>query len=601
MAIASETNDLSLRRGQWARLAVWTAALAGVFVCAVVGLMAWDYAQRLAKDPLDTEEFKQLKKQVVADPENEELKKQVEQWDLELRRAYFRQRRFASRGAWLLLGGLAVLLVAMRTAATLRRKLPMPQVQPLLSDTETPRNSVARWAVGGLLVVLVGTAIGLSTGIGSALYRESAQAPAEPGETSLETPGPAPAPVLAEDPTLPTKEEIAKNWPYFRGPGGLGISAYDNVPTTWDATKDEGIVWKTPVPLQGNSSPIVWNDRIFLTGATQTVRQVYCFDTATGKLLWQKDMPATAASRGKLPELNEETGYACSTPATDGQRVFAWFAIGDLAAFDFSGNLVWSKSLGIPRNSYGHGTSLTIWRSLLIVQYDQALPKDRKSKLMALDSRTGERVWETPREVPGSWCTPIVIETGGQEQIVTGANPWVIAYRPADGKELWRAECLRGDVVASPVSANGLVYAVHESPQLSAIRPNGQGDVTASHIVWTGEDGLPDTCSPLATPEYVLLLTSPGVLTCYDAKTGKKLWEQDFEATFKASPSLAGKYVYLVSDTDDGKVFIVEPGPTACKKVAEAKMGEPSVASPAFQDGRVYVRGKKHLFCVGKK
>ena len=104
------------------------------------------------------------------------------------------------------------------------------------------------------------------------------------------------------------------------------------------------------------------------------------------------------------------------------------------------------------------------------------------------------------------------------------------------------------------------------APQLSAIRADGQGDVTASHIVWTGEDGLPDTCSPLATPQYVFLLTSAGMLTCYDAKTGKKLWEQDFEATFKASPSLAGKYVYLVSDTDDGKVFVVEPGPTGCKR-----------------------------------
>jgi len=597
--IPVEPSEVSRQRRQLgARLAFWTAALAGVFVFAVVGLMARDYVQRLAKDPLDTEEFKQLKKQVVADPDSEELKREVEQRDLELRRAYFGQRRFASRGAWLLLGSLAVLLVAMRTAATLRRKLPAPELQPVLSDTETPRNAVARWAVGALVVVLIGTAIGLSTGIGSALYEQSAQTPAEaePGEVSPES-----QPIVPEDPTLPGKAEIAKNWPYFRGPGGLGISAYDNVPTTWDATKDEGIVWKTPVPLEGNGSPIVWKDRIFLTGATQTVRQVYCFDTVAGKLLWRKDMPATAASRGKLPELNEETGYACSTPATDGHRVYAWFAIGDLAAFDFSGNLVWSKSFGIPKNSYGHATSLTVWRSLLVVQFDQGVPKDRKSKLMALDSRTGNVVWETPREVPNSWATPIVIDVGGQEQIITDADPWVIAYRPANGKEIWRAQCLRGEVVASPVFAGGLVYSASDSPQLSAIRPDGQGDVTASQIVWTGEDGLPDTCSPLATPQYVFLLTSGGMLTCYDAKTGKKLWEQDFEVVFKASPSLAGTYVYLVSDTDDGKVFIVEPGPTACKKVAEAKLGEPCVASPAFQDGRIYVRGKKHLFCVGKK
>lgn len=389
------------------------------------------------------------------------------------------------------------------------------------------------------------------------------------------------------------------NWPRFRGPGGLGISAYDNVPLAWDATTGEGIVWKAPVPLEGNSSPVVWNDRIFLTGATQKVRQVYSFDAPSGKLLWQKDMPATPASQGKLPELSEDCGYASSTPATDGRRLYAWFAIGDLAAFDFDGNLVWSKSFGVPRNGYGHATSLALWHNMLLVQFDQALPKDRKSRLMALDGRTGQTVWETPREAPSSWATPIVIDVAGQQQIITSSDPWVIAYRPDDGKELWRAAVLRGDVVPSPVFADGLVYIANDRPQLSAIRPDGQGDVTKTHVVWTGEDGLPDTCSPLATPQYVLLLTSGGMLTCYDAKTGKKLWEQDFETMFKASPSLVGKYVYLVSD--EGKVFVVEPGPTGCKKVSQANVGEPCTASPAFQDGRIYLRGKQHLFCVGKK
>jgi outer membrane protein assembly factor BamB len=156
-------------------------------------------------------------------------------------------------------------------------------------------------------------------------------------------------------------------------------------------------------------------------------------------------------------------------------------------------------------------------------------------------------------------------------------------------------------VVSSPVFANGLVYATHETPQLSAIRPDGQGDVTASHIAWTGEDNLPDTCSPLATPQHVFVLTTGGMLTCYDAKTGKKLWVEDLEVTCKASPSLAGKYVYLVSATDEGKVFVVEPGPTACKRVAQAILGEPCSATPAFQDGRIYLRGKEHLFCIGKK
>ncbi len=576
----ASTNDLAGRREAWARAAVWTAALAGVFVLAVVALMAWDYAQRLAKDPLNTEEFKELKAQLVAGPEDEDLKARIREMDLQLRRAYFRQRRLAAAGGWLLLGGMAVFLIAVRTAATLRRRLPMPEVSPTVRDTETPMTRHARWAVATLAVLLVAAAVALSTSVHSAL-----------------TESPLPPPGGAEG-DWPTREEIAKNWPCFRGPGGLGISAYDNVPTTWDAAKGEGIVWKTAVPLEGNSSPVVWNDRIFLTGATEQARQVYCFDTATGSLLWQQEMPATAAGKAKPPEINADTGFASPTPATDGRRVYAWFGIGDLAAFDFAGKLVWSKSLGIPQNSYGHATSLAMWRNLLIVQLDHGTAKEGKSRLMALDAQTGDPVWEKPRQVPSSWCTPIVIESGGQEQIITGANPWVIAYRPADGEEIWRAKCLRGDVAPSPVFAGGIVYTAFE-PQASAIRPDGQGDVTGTHVLWSAEDDLPDTCSPLATPEYLLLLTSSGTLTCYDAKGGKKLWFQDFEATFKASPSLVGKYVYLVSD--EGKVFVLEPGPTGCKKVSEANLGEPCAASPAFQDGRIYLRGKTSLFCIGKK
>jgi len=370
------------------------------------------------------------------------------------------------------------------------------------------------------------------------------------------------------------------------------------VPTTWDGPSGKNVLWKTRVPLEGNSSPIVWKDRIFLTGATERVRQVYCFDTA-GKLLWQKDMPATPASAAKPPEVVGDTGFASSTPAVDGQRVYVMFAIGDVAAFDFAGNQVWVRSLGIPKNSYGHATSLAMVRNLLLVQFDQATAKEGKSKLLALDAATGKTVWETPRPVPSSWCTPIVIEWKGQEQIIAGGDPWTIAYQPADGKEIWRVKCLGQDVAASPVFADGVVYIGNANAKTSAIRINGTGDVTASHTLWTAEDGLPDTCSPLTTSQYVLLLTSGGTLTSYDAKSGKKLWEKDFDSSFKASPALAGKNVYLLGD--EGKAWVVEPGPADCKTVAEANVGEPCAASPAFQDGRIYVRGKQNLLCIGSK
>jgi outer membrane protein assembly factor BamB len=395
---------------------------------------------------------------------------------------------------------------------------------------------------------------------------------------------------------LPSEEEFAKSWPRFRGPEGLGVSAYANVPQTWDAKSGKGIVWKMPVPLPGNNSPVVWGKRVFLSGADQRRREVYCFDAEKGKLLWQQAMPSTPQSAAP-PKVNEDTGYAASTTATDGRYLFAIFANGDLAAWDFSGRLAWSKSLGLPENSYGHASSLATYKDLLLVQLDQGSARSQKSKLLAFDGATGKIVWQVPRPVPNSWATPIVIRNAGQDQIVAAADPWVIGYNAADGKETWRAKCLKTDIGPSPVFADGKVFAANDNCNLVAIPADGHGDVT-QNVLWKGEDGLPDTCSPLATKEFVLLLTSFGTLTCYDAAKGDMLWAEDFSTDFSASPSLVGNRVYLIGRK--GKAWIVEPTRQKCNRLGEADLREECVTSPAFQDGRVYLRGKNNLFCLGK-
>jgi outer membrane protein assembly factor BamB len=175
----------------------------------------------------------------------------------------------------------------------------------------------------------------------------------------------------------------------------------------------------------------------------------------------------------------------------------------------------------------------------------------------------------------------------------------VIAYDAEKGGEIWRVKCLRQDVGPSPTFAGGVVYVVSQFPQLSAIRADGKGDVTKTKVLWIGEDGLPDTCSPLASEEFVLLLSSDGMLTCYEAKKGEKLWEEEFkDSNFCSSPSLVGKQVYLFST--EGKSWVVEPTRQKCRRIAEGSLGEKCVASPAFQDGRLYIRGEKNLFCLGK-
>jgi len=576
------------------RAAVGTAAVAGVFSLAVLVLLAADFGHRLLKDPLDSEDFKKLKAQLVERPNDDDLKAEIREIDLELRNAYFRQRQFAAAGSYLLLGGLAVFLVAARSAGALRRKLPAPEPFAGPRDTETRVHALARWSVAGLAVLLAVAVALLSVGFPT-------QLPGSAEELAAMYESKVPGPGTAEEPWYPSDEELRKNWPRFRGPDGSGISAYANVPTAWDGASGKGIVWKTPVPLEGNNSPIVWGDRVFLSGADKDRREVYSFDANSGKLLWQKPAPGPAKPPAKPLELDNESnaGWAASTLATDGRRVFAVFPVGELVALDFSGSQLWNRSLGVPVNSYGHASSLAMYRNLLLVQLDQGGAKDGLSRLLALEAATGKTVWEVKREVPNSWSTPIVAMVADRPQIITTADPWAIAYDPAGGQEIWRAKCLREDIGPSPVIAGGIVYTANRAPYLSAIRADGKGDVSKSHTLWTAEDGLPDTCSPLATGQYVLLLTSEGTMTCYDAKEGKRLWEKDFDATFKSSPGLVGTRIYLFSD--EGKTWILQPGPKECKIVAESALEEGCATCPAFQDGRIYIRGKKHLFCIGGK
>ena len=400
---------------------------------------------------------------------------------------------------------------------------------------------------------------------------------------------------------LPEAEELRRSWPAFRGPDGSGVSQHVNVPTEWDGASGQGVLWKTPVPLPGANSPIIWKDRVFLSGATKDRREVFCFDALSGRMLWRRDA-APDSSRADSPiKVSQDTGYAAPTMATDERLVYAMFATGDVVAFDFSGLKIWNRSLGSVKNHYGLASSLVTYKGRVIVQFDQGTGKNGRSKLLALDGATGRTVWQVARQVPASWCSPIVVQHQSRPLLITCSDPWVIAYAPQSGAEVWRADCLApAEVAPSPIYSDGLVFAVNDYAALSAIRAGGSGDVSNTHVEWQGDVGLPDVSSPLATNRFILLLSSYGILTCYDKKQGgDPLWEDDFDAKFKSSPSLAGGRVYLLSE--DGKAWIVEPTPARCKRIAEADLGEKCVSSPAFQDGRIYIRGDRHLFCIGRQ
>ena len=577
MSITADPAQPLDRKDAWHQAAVWTAAVAGAFSVVVAGFLVVYSLRSQATEMRDADALKELKTALGQSPKSEELKQQIRDLDLTLRKRFSRNTQRIAAGRYLLLAGVVVLLIALKSAAVLRKQLPAPQPITGLPGEEARRARAARRALAATAVALVAAAAALAVSCRTLI---------------------APEPKGAAVAPFPTDEEIQKNWPRFRGPRGLAISACTNVPTSWNGKTGEGILWKSEVPLSAPSSPVVWGDRVFLTGASKQKLEVYCFDLATGALAWQKPVAGIPGSPPKLPEAMEGVGCAAATPAADGRRFYAIFATGDVAAFDFQGRRVWARNLGVPENGYGYASSLALWHDRLLVLYDQATADDKKSKLIALEAATGKTVWEAKRDSPQTWSTPIVVKTPKGEQAICCGDPWLCGYDPATGRELWRAECLGGEIAPSPVYANGVAFTANAGSYATAVRTDGSGDVTKSHILWRAEDGLPDICSPLATGEFVFCLTSDGLLTCYDAKAGQRAWEKDFQVPFSSSPSLVGDRLYLLGEK--GIAIILQVGREP-KEIGRADLGEKVRTSPAFLDGRIIIRGQKHLFCIGKK
>ena len=633
--------------------AVRTAVVAGAFTLVVGALMLYDFARRGEKHPMETTAYKAAILAAREQPDNAAVLEQVRLLDERLRQEYFRQRAFSAIGAVLLAVGAAVCAAAAKTASVLSRALPLPQAGTG-GDLVGRQAQAARWSVGAMGLFLLGVIVGVGLGVSSPLPRHrggedsplAQAAPIAHGDGAEQgraqkpngtTPaGKSPngqavtgAPPERTPPgdgavsptagaggngkTTPntadgagggevfSPDEYLAAWPRFRGPEGTGIARAAIRAAAFDGAEGRGVVWKSPVPLPGNNSAVVWGKRVFVTGATETKREVFCFDADDGRLLWSKPVEAAA---GPPPKVLDATGYAAPTAAVDGHRVYAIFADGSLAAFTLDGRPVWQKQLGVPENSYGHAASLLTVGPLLIVPFDQGHKAgEAKSRLFAMDSRSGEIVWEVKREVPNSWTTPLAAQIAGRAQLITAADPWAISYNPEDGRELWRAKVLRQDVGPSPTFFADRVYTVSEFPALTAIKADGEGDLTRDketskkYVLWKGEDNLPDTASPLAVERWVFIVSSNGILTCYDANSGEMLWDKEFEdSAFSASPAWADEKLFLIDTA--GRAWWIEPSDTEGKIVVECSLGEGCVSSPAWQPGRIYLRGKKHLFCL---
>ena len=559
-------------KGSWYKAARGAAIIAGVFFVIVFGLLVLNYLQIRLLDPMRTERLENLKVELLGQPKNEELINTIRQLDLQLRKDKIHRLKFSQRGGMLLLGAVAVFLVGIKSAKVLKGKMLLPGAVKDPQQQQIRQAVLGRWVMAGSLAVAIGAAL---------LFLNTEKIDFAGAGASY-----------------PSDEEISKNWASFRGYQGSGISAYNNIPTKWDGQSGESIIWKTAVPLPGHNSPVVWGDRIFLSGANKQKRQVYCFEAISGKLLWESDLKEPSAVSSESIEIGEDTGYAAPTVATDGKRVCAIFPTGDVGCFDFEGKKLWSRNLGRPDSAYGYASSLAMYQNLLLIQYDQAGADDDKSRMIALDTFSGMTVWETKRPVPGSWTSPIVVKVGDQDQLITCADPWVIAYNPSNGAELWRVNCLGTDVAPSPIYAGGLVFGIRPYTSLAAIKPTGQGDVTKTHIAWKATENIPDICSPVSDGKLIFLLESYGKITCYNISDGTKLWVENLETSFTASPSLVEDRLYLLSEK--GIMFIAKVG-GEYTEVGQSALGEKCYSSPAFADGRIYIRGVENLYCIGDK
>lgn len=559
----------------------WTAWIVAGWLALVALAMGVVHLQHKSSDPWRSPTLLALKEQLRAEPKNEELKQQIRELDLRLRERYFRRLELKQTGTWLMLGGAAVLVIAGGQVRRLTRQPPQPQADPNAAARAAAEVRASRQAVGACGAVIAATFLAIGWTLSTPPLHDVA---------AMIQAGGSPGPEVAD---CAPEEELRAAWPAFRGFTGGGVAPFPNAPAHWEA---EAALWRTPLNAPGFSSPIVFGGRVFLTSGDPTKREVLCFDLATGALRWRRELGAIPGQPSALPEVPDMTSHAPNTPATDGRRVYALFATGEIAAFTLDGERLWGRHLGVPRNPYGHASSLAVWRDRVIVLFDQGEPEDRLSKLLALDGRTGATVWERPRPVGASWASPIVIEGAGAPQIITLAQPWVIANDAANGVELWRVAALEGEVTPSPVFAGGLVVAVSPSARLLAIRPDGRGDVTKTHVAWSVEEFLPDISSPVSDGERIYTITSGGLLACFDLRDGKKIWEHDFEAEFHASPCVIGNLVFLAGLKGD---LIGAAAAGEFRELFRVQLDDTFQASPALAERKVILRGAKYLWAFG--
>jgi outer membrane protein assembly factor BamB len=396
----------------------------------------------------------------------------------------------------------------------------------------------------------------------------------------------------------------AEDWGHWRGPSGNGISSDAKPPIEFDASKN--VQWKVEIPGVGSSSPVVWQERVFVTTAIPTKTrgefdfQLICVDRATGKTLWNKSAVVAKPHEGT----HETNGFASASPCTDGEVVIAFFGSRGIYAYTLEGALLWKKDFGDMqvRNGFGEGASPTLYGDKVIVPWDHEGP----SMLYALNKKTGDIVWQTSRQEPTCWATPLIAsDRSGKLQVVMNGQTAARGYDIETGKELWQCAGQTQRPCASAVAEGGVAYVASgfRGAFIGAFDLTGKGNLEGtSSVLWTQKKDTPDVASPiLSGGRLYYYKEKSGLLTCVEAKTGKTLFPASRVAGVSstyASPVAANGYIYLTDRK--GTIVVIEDAPEL-KVVATNAMGEGIDATPAPCGNQLFVRGEKHLFCLSKR
>ncbi|REK17919.1 MAG: serine/threonine protein kinase [Planctomycetota bacterium] len=385
-----------------------------------------------------------------------------------------------------------------------------------------------------------------------------------------------------------------ENWPGWRGPRGDGTSREKHLPLSWG--REANVAWKASVPGRGHASPIVWNDAVFVATCDEDARQriLLRYDRTSGKLVWRQ-----VVLESPLEKKHRLNSFASSTPATDGKRVYVTFLDRDrmvVAAYDYDGNEVWQVRPGTFSSVHGYCSCPVLFEDQVIVNGDH----DGDAYLVALDNATGRTVWKTDREnKTRSYVTPIIREIDGRTQMILSGSKCVASYDPHDGSRHWIIDGPTEQFVASLVYNGELLFLTAGFPELHmmAIRPNGHGNVTDTHIAWRTRKAASYVPSPIAVGDYFLVVSDGGIASCFEARSGKRLWMERLGTHFSSSPIAAEGLAYFTSD--EGHTSVIRPG-EKLDIVAESDLGEPCYASPAASQGHLFFRGEEHLICIGR-